>query len=94
MEQQPTITGYLGRAVEEKFHMVPLAVAVLPCVPLVVDGLKNKVHPEVGPIQFSEGVKEGFFVVNLSLNQDFSLGPEFQEAYNANDELGKVKKFF
>lgn len=87
MDQQPIVAGYLGRVIEEKFHIAPHSISVLPCIPLVRDGLKDMVHPEIGPINFSEGVKEGYSVVNLSLNQDFNLGPEFADA-NRNDELG------
>lgn len=90
MDQQPTIAGFLGRAVEEKFHVVPLAMTVLPCIPLVFESLKDMIHPEVGPIQFSEGVKEGYFHVNLSPNQDFRNGQEFHAVNTENDELGSV----
>jgi hypothetical protein len=91
MNQQPTVTGFLGTAVEEKFHLIPLSLSVLPCVPLISIGLKDMVHPDIGPIQLSEGDKEGYFRVNLSTNQDFSNGPEYFGIYNENDDFGNIK---
>lgn len=89
MQQKTATTGFLGRVVEEKFHMHPLAISVIPCVPLISNNLKYMVHPEVGPTQLTEGVKEGYFHVNLSANQDFSIGAEFFESsYAVNDDLG------
>ncbi|OBZ82263.1 hypothetical protein A0J61_09689 [Choanephora cucurbitarum] len=77
MKQMPSVTGFLGRAMEEKFHITPLALQVIPCIPLVTEKLKDMVHPEVGPTVLEEGVKEGYFFVNLSLNQNFDDGAEF-----------------
>ncbi|KAI8326742.1 hypothetical protein EDC96DRAFT_453851 [Choanephora cucurbitarum] len=77
MRQMPSVIGFLGRAVEEKFHITPLALQVIPCIPLVTEKLKDMVHPEVGPTVLGEGVKEGYFFVNLSLNQNFDNGAEF-----------------
>jgi hypothetical protein len=34
-------------------------------------------------------VKEGYFFVNLSMNQDFSNGSEFYENTATGEELGK-----
>lgn len=90
MQQQPALNAFLGRVVEEKFHMKPLAMSVIPCVPLISNKLKYMVHPEVGPTQLTEGVKEGYFHVNLSANQDFTIEPDFFEStFGVNDDLGK-----
>lgn len=89
MTQQPTVSAFLGRAVEEKFHLKPALMFIPPAIPLLSPALKDMVHPDVGPTQLSEGVKEGYYLVNLSLTQNFDLGPEFFEVYNSgqhNDE--------
>ncbi|KAG2192716.1 hypothetical protein INT47_012053 [Mucor saturninus] len=53
-----------------------------------IQQIKYMVHPEVGPTQLSEGVKEGYFHVNLSANQDFEIGPDFFEStFGVNDDL-------
>lgn len=88
MDQQPIVSGFLGRAVEEKFHLAVIALRILPCIPLVSETLKDMVHPDIGPLQLSEGVREGYFSVNLSLNQNFENGPEFFASDTVNEELG------
>ncbi|KAI8329010.1 hypothetical protein BD560DRAFT_429353 [Blakeslea trispora] len=77
MQQQAAVTGFLGRAVEEKFHLKAFFLRIMPCIPLISDNLKKMVHPEIGPFNLSAGVREGYFSVNLSLNQNFQLGTEF-----------------
>lgn len=89
MEQQTAGSAFLGRVVEEKFHMNLMSISIIPCVPLITHKLKYMVHPEVGPTQLSEGVKEGYFLVNLSTNQSFDIGPEFFEStFGVDDDLG------
>ncbi|KAI9364548.1 hypothetical protein BD770DRAFT_417756 [Pilaira anomala] len=90
MKQQPTVSGFLGRAVEEKFHLNLLSIRVMPCIPLVSETLKTMVHPDIGPVQLTKGVREGYFYVNLSLNQNFENGPEFHASNAEEDELGIV----
>lgn len=89
MKQQPTVRAFLGRIVEEKFHMQALALTIIPGISLVPERLRDMVHPEVSPIQLANGVKEGYFYVNLSMNQDFTNGPEFYENTANEEELGK-----
>lgn len=94
MQQQTAGAAFLGRVVEEKFHMELLSLSIIPCVPLVCNSLKRMVHPEVGPTQLSEGVKEGYFLVNLSAVQNFDIGPEFFEStFAVNDDLGIITIF-
>lgn len=90
MDQQPTVSGFLGRAVEEKFHLAVIALRIMPCIPLVTETLKDMVHPDIGPVQITKGVREGYFYVNLSLNQDFTNGPEFYASNTVDEELGKI----
>lgn len=85
MEQQPALASFLGRGVEEKFHMVPMAMNIVPCIPLVSNRIRDMVHPDVGPTLISEGVKDGYFYVDLSMNQSFETGPEFFESLSRND---------
>lgn len=92
MQQQTAAASFLGRSVEEKFHMVPLAMSIIPCIPLVSNRVKDMVHPEVGPTQISEGVKDGYFYVDLSLKQDFQVGPGFFETLSRNDTHGNIPK--
>lgn len=89
MQQQPVVASFLGRGVEEKFHLVPMAIHVIPCIPLISNRLKEMVHPDVGPTQISEGIKNGYFYVDLSLKQDFETGPGFFESLAQNDTFGK-----
>ncbi|KAI7891044.1 uncharacterized protein EV154DRAFT_420987 [Mucor mucedo] len=90
MDQQPTVSGFLGRAVEEKFHLAVIVLRIMPCIPLVTETLKDMVHPDIGPVQITKGVREGYFYVNLSLNQDFTNGPEFYASNTVDEELGKI----
>lgn len=92
MKQQPTVRAFLGRVVEEKFHMQALCMTIIPGIPLIPERLKEMVHPEIAPIQLGEGVKEGYFFVNLSMNQDFTNGPEFYDNDMAREELGKSRE--
>ena len=89
MQQQAAVTGFLGRAVEEKFHLKAFSLRIMPCIPLISDNLKKMVHPEIGPFNLSAGVREGYFSVNLSLNQNFQLGTEFYPNERANELFGK-----
>lgn len=93
MDQVPSVSGFLGRAVEEKFYLETIALRILPCIPLVSETLKDMVHPDIGPVQLSEGVREGYFYVNLSLSQNFENGPEFFASHEADEELGKYFLF-
>lgn len=85
MNQCVSVATFLGRAVEEKFHLMPLAISIIPCIPLVSSKLKDMVHPDVGPTQLTEGVSQGYFLVDLSLNQNFDLGPEFFSHHERGD---------
>ncbi|KAI7889657.1 uncharacterized protein EV154DRAFT_482978 [Mucor mucedo] len=87
MDQQPTVSGFLGRVVEEKFHLAVIALRIMPCIPLVTETLKDMVHPAIGPVQITKGFREGYFYVNLSLNQDFTNGPEFYASNTVDEEL-------
>jgi hypothetical protein len=89
MKQQPTVRAVLGRVVEEKLHMQAIAMTVKSGISLVSERLREIIHPEVAPIQLGEGVKEGYFYINLSMNQGFSNGPEFYENTPTKEELGK-----
>ncbi|KAG1143279.1 hypothetical protein G6F37_006758 [Rhizopus arrhizus] len=89
MKQQPTVRAFLGRVVEEKFHIQAIAMTVKPGISLVSERLREMIHPEVAPIQLGEGVKEGYFYVNLSMNQGFSNGPELHENTLTGEDLGK-----
>ncbi|KAI8327639.1 hypothetical protein BD560DRAFT_457201 [Blakeslea trispora] len=77
MKQQPTVRAFLGRVVEEKFHMQALSMTIIPGIPLIPERLKEMVHPEIAPIQLGEGIKEGYFYVNLSMNQDLQMALNF-----------------
>lgn len=90
MTQQPIQATFLGVAVEEKFHLDTISLSILPCIPLVSNHLKNMVHPDISPTQLTEGAKEGYFLVDLSNNQDFNVEPEFfptsyQDDYTEHD---------
>lgn len=79
MKQQQIGRSFLGAIFEEKFHMKCLSAFILPCVPLIPAHLRVMAHPDISPNQFEEGVKVGYYMVNLSLNQTF--GPnEFHNA--------------
>ena len=69
---------------EKRFHVTPLTLQVIRCVPLVSEKLKDVVQPEVGPTVLGEGVKEGYFFVNLSLSQNFENGVDFIGLENPN----------
>ncbi|EIE80426.1 hypothetical protein RO3G_05131 [Rhizopus delemar RA 99-880] len=71
MKQKPTMRAFLGRVMEEKFHMQAFALTIIPGIPFVPERLKELIHPEVAPVQLGEGVKEGYFYVNLSMNTRF-----------------------
>lgn len=85
MKQQAILSAFLGTVVEEKFHMSPLSMSILPCKPFIRDSLRPMIvdHPDLAPIRFGRGCKEGFFIVNLSAEQDFTEEPaEFREMGN------------
>ncbi|KAI7868386.1 uncharacterized protein EV154DRAFT_540879 [Mucor mucedo] len=92
MSQQPAARAFLGRIVEEKFHMQALDLTIIPAIPLVPERLKEMVHPELAPINLGDGVKEGYFYVNLSTSQDFTNGPEFYDNAANDDELGEYER--
>lgn len=71
MEQQAIGTSFLGTVFEEKFHVKCLSIFILPCVPLIPEHMRSMVHPDISPNQFEEGVKNGYYLVNLSVNQTF-----------------------
>ncbi|EIE91986.1 hypothetical protein RO3G_16697 [Rhizopus delemar RA 99-880] len=77
MKQLAINLTFLGTSVEEKFHLSAFSLAIIPCIPLVSIRLKNMVHPDIAPIQLEEGVKEGYFMVNLSMSQNFDVESEF-----------------
>ncbi|KAI8639034.1 hypothetical protein BD408DRAFT_350716 [Parasitella parasitica] len=77
MRQQSADRTYLGDSVEEKFHLRAVSMAVIPCIPFTANKLKKMIHPNIAPIQLEEGLKEGYFLVNLSAQQDFQQDPEF-----------------
>lgn len=80
MEQQPLGISFLGTIFEEKFHVKCLSLFILPCVPLIPEHMRKMVHPDISPNQFEEGIKNGYYMVNLSVNQTFGP-PEFHEAH-------------
>lgn len=82
MEQVTSGQSFLGRVVEEKFHIKPFGMSILSCIPFVPERVKSIVHPDVVPTQLTDGIREGYYLVDLSLRQNFELGPEFFEAYN------------
>ncbi|EIE76878.1 hypothetical protein RO3G_01582 [Rhizopus delemar RA 99-880] len=94
MKQQPTIRAFLGRVVEEKFHMQALAMTIIPGISLVPERLREMIHPEVAPIQLGDGAKEEYFYVNLSMNQNFSNGPEFYENTSTGAEFDEDEPYF
>lgn len=77
MKQLAINLTFLGTSVEEKFHLSAFSLAIIPCIPLVSIRLNNIVHPDIAPIQLEEGVKEGYFMVNLSMSQNFDVESEF-----------------
>ncbi|CEP08996.1 hypothetical protein, partial, partial [Parasitella parasitica] len=91
MKQLSINSTFLGTSVEEKFHLSAFSLALIPCIPLVSNRLKNMVHPDVAPIQLEEGVKEGYFMVNLSMTQNFDVEaeffamPDYQNDYTGQD---------
>ena len=78
MVQQEIGQSFLGPVLEEKFHAKCSSITVLPCLPLVPEVLKDKVHPDISPNMVQEGVTNGYFLVNHSLNQTFGE-PDFRE---------------
>ncbi|KAI7864637.1 uncharacterized protein EV154DRAFT_433075 [Mucor mucedo] len=76
MEQQALGNSFLGTIFEEKFHLKCLSAFILPCIPLIPEHMKRMVHPDISPNQFEEGVKNGYYMVNLSVNQTFGP-PDF-----------------
>ncbi|CEP09922.1 hypothetical protein [Parasitella parasitica] len=58
MRQQATDRTYLGDAVEEKFHLKAVTLAIIPCIPLTSIKLKGMIHPSIAPIQLEQGLKE------------------------------------
>lgn len=86
MEQQAIGTSFLGIVFEEKFHVKCLSAFILPCVPLIPEHMKTMAHPDISPNQFEEGIKNGYYMVNLSVNQTF--GPA--EFHAADGKVGIV----
>lgn len=74
--------------------MQVLAMTIIPGILLVPERLREMIHPEVTPIQLGDDVKEGYFYVNLSMSQDFSNDPEFNENTATGEEFGKRKAQF
>lgn len=77
MTQKSLESTFLGRAVEEKFHLSAASISIVPCIPLVTTRLKEMVHPDIIPTQLSPGEKEGYYVVDLSMKQNFENGPDY-----------------
>ncbi|KAG0747025.1 hypothetical protein G6F57_002839 [Rhizopus arrhizus] len=67
--------------------MQVLAMTIIPGILLVPERLREMIHPEVTPIQLGDDVKEGYFYVNLSMSQDFSNDPEFNENTATGEEF-------
>ncbi|KAI9329362.1 hypothetical protein BD770DRAFT_416714 [Pilaira anomala] len=80
MVQQEVGHSFLGPTLEEKFHVKCSSLSILPCLPLVPEVLKNRVHTDVSPSMLNERIKSGYYLVNLSLNQAFGE-PEFSEIH-------------
>ena len=59
---------------------------------MVLEKLKDMVHPEVGLTVLGEGVKEGYFFVSLSLNQNFEDGVDFVGLENLNGGQSKQQE--
>ena len=78
MIQQEIGQSFLGPVYEEKFHVRCSSMTILPCLPLVPEALRDRLHPDVSPNQIQEGIKNGYFLTNLSMNQVFAV-PEFRE---------------
>ncbi|CEP09536.1 hypothetical protein, partial, partial [Parasitella parasitica] len=84
MTQQAIGISFLGTVFEEKFHLNCLSMFILPCVPLIPEHMRTMAHPDISPNQFEEGIKNGYYMVNLSLNQTF--GPaEFHAEEDPNE---------
>ena len=49
MAQQEIGQSFLGPILKEKFHAKCCIITVLPCLPLVPEVLKDRVHPDVSP---------------------------------------------
>ncbi|KAI8354638.1 hypothetical protein BD560DRAFT_336231 [Blakeslea trispora] len=71
MFQQEIGQSFLGPVLEEKFHAKCSSITLLSCLPSVPKMLKDKVHPDISPKMVQEEVKNGYFLVNHSLNQTF-----------------------
>ncbi|KAI8321177.1 hypothetical protein EDC96DRAFT_539569, partial [Choanephora cucurbitarum] len=78
MIQQENGQSFLGLVLEEKFHVKCSCMTFLPCLPLVPEALRYRLHPDVSPNQIQEGIKNGYFLTNLSMDQVFAV-PDFRE---------------
>lgn len=93
MKQIAADATFLGDAVEEKFHMHVFSITVVPCIPLISNRLKNMVHPQIVPTELQDGPVEGFFLVNLSINnqenvdENYTFYPteDYAQQYNENE---------
>ncbi|KAI8336383.1 hypothetical protein BD560DRAFT_340153 [Blakeslea trispora] len=84
MQQQEIGRSFLGAVVEEKFHLNCFSLCIIPCIPLIPQSIKSKVHPDISPNDIQESAKDGYYVVNLSLKQPF--GPS--DFYEMNQGSG------
>lgn len=81
---------YHGDAVMEKFHVEPLTFSVIPCNPYIAEPLKELVHPQAAPQQFTGDGNALFdYVVVLNENHD---GPivHVEIARDGRDEANDV----
>ncbi|KAI8326712.1 hypothetical protein EDC96DRAFT_581382 [Choanephora cucurbitarum] len=85
MIQQEIGQSFLGPVLEEKFHVRCSSMTILPCLPLVPEALRDRLHPDVSPNQIQEGIKNGYFLTNLSMNQVFAV-PEFREVEQEDEQ--------
>lgn len=92
MTQSEIGMSFLGPTLEEKFHVDCSSFRILPCLPLVPEVLRDKVHADVSPSVFQDDVKNGYFLVNLSLNQAFGA-PEFNEI-NPEGKYERTSKIY
>ncbi|KAI8327324.1 hypothetical protein EDC96DRAFT_612797 [Choanephora cucurbitarum] len=85
MIQQEIGQSFLGPVLEEKFHVRCNSMTILPCLPLVPEALRDRLHPDVSPNQIQEGIKNGYFLTNLSMNQVFAV-PDFREVEQEDEQ--------
>lgn len=70
-----TVIGrdFLGDLIEQKFHIEPYHVEIIPGIPCIPRRLRSLVHPQVAPQQFSPGFPLATYTVNLDANSDSTV---------------------